>query len=163
MKEKCEQKCSTCDFYNGNDESGTCWRFPPVYVSGVTAVGWKRPEVLPSGDCGEWKAKFNKYEKLMRKLDQGEVGSMKVFGKSMEPIIYSGSVLKFKSFPDYVVDDIVFCKVENRVIDAHKITAIKKIDKYKEYLIANNHGYVNGWTSIIYGRVIDIFSNKNGK
>jgi hypothetical protein len=38
------------------------------------------------------------------------------------------------------------------MIDAHLIT---KIDCGR-YMIANNHGFENGWTSTIYGKVINI-------
>jgi hypothetical protein len=31
---------------------------------------------------------------------------------------------------------------------------VVKMDNNKGYLIANNHGYENGWTKIIYGRVV---------
>lgn len=99
---------------------------------------------------------MNKYERVQAHLLRGEEGSMKVFGKSMEPIIYTGTVLTFKSFPEYEVDDIVFCKVKGKIVDAHKIIRIRTLKTNKQYLIANNHGYENGWTSTIYGKVIKI-------
>lgn len=76
---------------------------------------------------------------------------MKAFGASMLPILKSGTLLTFRREPAYTVGDIVFCKVKGRYIDAHKIT---KTDANKGYLIANNHGFENGWTKVIYGRVI---------
>lgn len=76
---------------------------------------------------------------------------MKAFGNSMTPILKSGALLTFKKFTDYEIGDIVFCKVKGRFIDAHKI--IKK-DSNRGYLIGNNHGFQNGWTKIIYGKVI---------
>ncbi|HEY6902513.1 MAG TPA: S26 family signal peptidase, partial [Puia sp.] len=69
----------------------------------------------------------------------------------MLPILKSGSLLTFIRAADYNIGDIVFCKVKGRYIDAHKIT---KTDQSKGYLIANNHGFENGWTKIIYGKVI---------
>jgi len=99
---------------------------------------------------------MNKYERVQIALAKGEEGSMKVFGKSMEPIIYTGTVLTFKTFPEYEVDDIVFCKVQGRIVDAHKVIKIREHKGKKEYLIANNHGYENGWTHTIYGKVIKI-------
>jgi hypothetical protein len=54
--------------------------------------------------------------------------------------------------------DIVFCKVKGRYIDAHRV--IKK-DVGKGWLIANNHGFENGWTRVIYGKVVlGEFQNK---
>ena len=77
---------------------------------------------------------------------------MKVFGNSMTPIIKSGSLLTFEKADEYEIGDIVLCKVKGRWIDAHKIT--KKSNK--GYLISNNHGWDNGWTRRIFGRVVDI-------
>ncbi len=93
----------------------------------------------------------SKYLRLIEELAQNSKGKMKVFGNSMLPIIKSGSLLTFEKSEHYEVGDIVFCKVKGRHIDAHKI--IKK-DNNKGYLIANNHGYENGWTKTVYGKVI---------
>ena len=99
---------------------------------------------------------MTKYERVLDALLKGEEGSMKVFGQSMKPIIESGTVLTFRSFPEYEVDDIVYCKVKGRIIDAHKVIKIRGEKDKKEYLIGNNHGYLNGWTHTIYGKVIKI-------
>lgn len=83
---------------------------------------------------------------------------MKAFGSSMLPILKSGSLLTFEKSERYEIGDIVFCKVKGRYIDAHKIV---KQDEGKGYLIANNHGWENGWTRSIYGRVIQAeFQNR---
>lgn len=94
---------------------------------------------------------MNKFERLKSELDTAGTGKMKAFGNSMLPILKSGSLLTFEKANNYEIDDIVFCKVKGRYIDAHKI--VKK-DSNKGFLIANNHGYENGWTKIIYGRVV---------
>ena len=65
---------------------------------------------------------MNKREELIQQLDEKGIGKMKCFGSSMMPIIQSGSLLTFKKCETYDVDDIVFCKVKGRYIDAHKIT-----------------------------------------
>lgn len=96
---------------------------------------------------------MNKYNRLISELESGKTGMMKCFGNSMLPIIKSGSLLTFESKIEYEIGDIVFCKVRGRFIDAHKV--IKK-DAGKGYLIANNHGFENGWTKKIYGKVIKI-------
>lgn len=93
---------------------------------------------------------MNKYERLKNELALLGTGKMKAFGNSMLPILKSGSLLTFEPANDYQIGDIVFCKVKGRYIDAHKI--VKK-DNDKGFLIANNHGYENGWTRTIYGRV----------
>ncbi len=94
---------------------------------------------------------MNKFERLKEALEQKGEGKMKAFGQSMMPILKSGTLLTFNKASDYEIGDIVFCKVKGRYIDAHKI--VKK-DSAKGFLIANNHGYENGWTRIIYGRVV---------
>lgn len=96
---------------------------------------------------------MNKYNRLIVELESGKTGEMKVFGNSMTPKIKSGSLLTFESKSEYEIGDVVFCKVKGRFIDAHLV--IKK-DASKGYLIANNHGYENGWTKKIYGKVIKI-------
>jgi hypothetical protein len=93
---------------------------------------------------------MNKFERLKEELSRNGSGKMKAFGNSMLPILKSGSLLTFETAEEYEIGDIVFCKVKGRYIDAHKI--VKK-DNSKGFLIANNHGWENGWTRIIYGRV----------
>lgn len=94
---------------------------------------------------------MNKFERLKQDLEVSAKGTMKAYGSSMLPILKSGSLLTFEKAETYEIGDIVFCKVKGRYIDAHKI--IKK-DSNKGFLIANNHGWENGWTRIIYGRVV---------
>ncbi|MBO9732710.1 MAG: S26 family signal peptidase [Chitinophaga sp.] len=94
---------------------------------------------------------MNKYERLKNELEAIGTGKMKAFGTSMLPILKSGTLLTFIKASEYAIGDIVFCKVKGRYIDAHKIT---KKDQHKGYLIANNHGYENGWTKVIYGKVV---------
>ena len=94
---------------------------------------------------------MNKFERLKIDLEVAGTGKLKAFGNSMLPVLKNGSLLTFIKAADYNIGDIVFCKVKGRYIDAHKV--IKK-DTNKGFLIANNHGFENGWTKIIYGKVI---------
>lgn len=101
---------------------------------------------------------MNKFERLKQELETAGTGRMKAFGNSMLPILKSGSLLTFEKATTYEIGNIVFCKVKGKYIDAHKII---KRDANKGYLIANNDGYENGWTKIIYGRVVEgEFQNK---
>ena len=103
---------------------------------------------------------MNKYKNWIEKLNIGLLEA-KVFGQSMKPIIKSGSLLTFKKFKTYNKGDIVFCKVGSRYVDAHLITKYKSNSTFQRtYMIANNHGKENGWTSIIYGKVIKINGEK---
>jgi len=63
----------------------------------------------------------------------------------------SASLLTFVQATNYKIGDIVFCKVKGRYNDAHKII---KTEAGKGFLIANNHGFENGWTKTVYGKVI---------
>lgn len=94
---------------------------------------------------------MNKYLKLKEEIETKGSGKMKGFGNSMLPILKSGSLLTFEKRETYTIGDIVFCKVKGRFIDAHKIV---KTHPHKGFLIANNHGWENGWTNTIYGKVI---------
>jgi len=100
---------------------------------------------------------MDKYERLKGELSEVKHGKMKAFGNSMTPIIKSGSLLTFNSKDKYEVNDIVFCKVKGRYIDAHKII---KVDEQKGYLIANNKGHENGWTRTIFGYVVEVEAPK---
>ena len=103
---------------------------------------------------------MNKYERLIADLDKTGTGKMKAFGNSMLPILKSGSLLTFEVSDTglYHVGDIVFCKVRGRYIDAHKIIKVRPLPRGSigiEYLIANNKGHENGWTTQVYGRVVE--------
>jgi hypothetical protein len=94
---------------------------------------------------------MNKYERLKQDLLQTGTGTMKCFGNSMLPILTNPSLNTYRRQDSYSVGDIVFCRLNGRYIDAHRIT---KIDGQGRYLISNNHGRDNGWSSTVYGRVI---------
>lgn len=94
---------------------------------------------------------MNKYQRLKLELESTGTGKMKCYGNSMLPILKSGSLLTFQKAENYKVKNIVFCKVKDRWIDAHLIV---KIDSVKGYLIANNHGFENGWTKQIFGKAV---------
>jgi len=95
-----------------------------------------------------------KYTKAIKELATNGITIMKVFGNSMTPILYSGSILTFKRCDDgYEIGDIVFCRVNSRYIDAHKITSK---NEQRGYFISNNHGHDNGWTRRIFGKVVKI-------
>jgi phage repressor protein C with HTH and peptisase S24 domain len=94
---------------------------------------------------------MDKHDILKEQLRQNKTGKMKAFGNSMLPLIESGSLLTYEAKGSYDVGDIVFCKVKGRYISAHKIVAKEPAKGYK---IANNTGYINGWTHTVFGKVI---------
>jgi len=101
---------------------------------------------------------MNRHERVRKELDENGTSKMTVTGNSMMPVIKTKSTLTFEPREDYQVGDIVFCKVKGRTIDAHLIT---KKDTKKGYLISNNHGFDNGWTKTIWGKVTHIEPPKN--
>lgn len=93
----------------------------------------------------------SKYENLRESLEKKGTGEMTVFGQSMMPILHSGSTLTYVQQDGYGIGDVVFAKVKGRYIDAHMITKVRADGKY---MIANNHGFENGWASEVYGKVV---------
>lgn len=95
---------------------------------------------------------LTRYERLKQELETTGTGRMTTGGSSMTPIFPGNTSVKmtYKKQESYEVGDIVFCKCKGYV-DAHLIIAK---DANKGYLIANNHGHLNGWSHKVFGRVI---------
>jgi len=87
-------------------------------------------------------------------LEEGKTFETAEKGNSMTPLIKSGQkhILEPIKLDEVEVGDIVFCKVKGSYF-THLVTA--KHDK-KGVQISNNHGYVNGWTKAVFGKVIKI-------
>jgi len=102
---------------------------------------------------------MHKYERTVLALNKGEDASFKAFGRSMLPLIESGSLLTFRQTGDYQVGDVVLSKVKGRWVGAHLIV---KVDQGR-YLIANNRGRENGWTRRVFGRVIAVNGDPFGR
>jgi SOS-response transcriptional repressor LexA len=94
-----------------------------------------------------------RYERLREELETTGTGTLTTGGGSMTPIFPAKTSVQmtFERQEDYEVGDIVFALVRGRFIDAHLVTAK---DANRGYLISNNHGYQNGWTHRIFGRVV---------
>jgi hypothetical protein len=82
-------------------------------------------------------------------------------GNSMVPKIKSRQKCTYApvtGHEDLALGDMVFCKV-GRWTFTHLLTGIKGDEKSGyQYQISNNHGHVNGWTTLdkIYGKVIEV-------
>lgn len=103
---------------------------------------------------------MTRYEDAVNCLKKGQDFTMQVFGRSMVPIIESGSKLTFRQTNDYRIGDVVLSRVKGRWVDAHKIT---KIDAHGRFMISNNRGHDNGWASKVFGRVIAIEGEPFGR
>ena len=101
---------------------------------------------------------FSGYENMTTAshLMAGEICKVTGIGNSMTPILKSRqSVICEPVKKDTVLKkrDIVLCKVNGRCY-LHLIHAAKE----DSFLIGNNHGHMNGWTSRrnVFGRVVEI-------
>lgn len=92
---------------------------------------------------------LNKYATELLKND---IVEFRPYGHSMIPIIHSGDLVTVSSdLINLSVGDIVLCRVNNRYF-LHKIIEVKD----GQFLIGNNRGGTNGWTTEIFGRVIRV-------
>ena len=90
----------------------------------------------------------------VEKLLNGETIISKEPGNSMTPLIKSRQPVKIKpiTWQECKVGDIVYCKVKGN----NYTHLVKGRDNKKGLLIGNNHGYINGWTRNVYGKIIEI-------
>lgn len=74
-------------------------------------------------------------------------------GNSMTPRIKSGQLCTVEpaNFDQVNVGDIVLCKVRRSVF-LHLVSAKRD----RQLQISNNHGFVNGWTTTLYGRLVQV-------
>lgn len=91
-----------------------------------------------------------KYEKLLN----GETFVTSEKGNSMVPLIKSGQDHKLSpiKWDECDIGDIVYCKIKGQFL-THLVKA-KNNDR--GLLIGNNRGGINGWTKMVYGKVIEI-------
>lgn len=90
-------------------------------------------------------------------MKQGKIGKLIGIGNSMTPILKSKQPVICVPITDDIElkkNDIVFCKVKGN----HYLHKIHGIRNNEQYLIGNNHGYMNGWISKnnIFGKVVEI-------
>lgn len=90
----------------------------------------------------------------LEKLQNGETFITKEKGNSMMPLIKSGELHKLApvTLEDIKVDDIVYCRVKGNWY-TH---LVKAVDEKKGCLIGNNKGHINGWTTKVFGKVIEV-------
>jgi hypothetical protein len=85
-------------------------------------------------------------------LRRGETVKIRPKGRSMEPLVHSGQLCTIQptGLADIQVDDIVLCRVHGKVY-LHKVLASER----GRVLIGNNRGHINGWTAMVFGRLIE--------
>lgn len=89
----------------------------------------------------------------LERLQAGETFITKEFGNSMVPLIKSGQehVLAPCTVEECKVGDIVYCKVHGRYY-THLVKDVGQLG----VLIGNNRGRTNGWTTKVFGKVIEV-------
>jgi hypothetical protein len=96
-------------------------------------------------------------ESVIADLQAGKtVFNYKEGGKSMEPKIMDGQLQTLIPIPDLSQikkKDIVLCKVHGNIY-THLVKATRRNGNRWEFLIGNNHGHINGWTSLVYGKSV---------
>lgn len=91
----------------------------------------------------------------LEKLLSGETFITSEKGNSMSPLINSGQKHILEPVFDWNLcenGDIVYCKVKGN----YYTHLVKGKDQNRGLLIGNNKGRINGWTTKIYGKVIQI-------
>lgn len=89
----------------------------------------------------------------IEKLRAGETVQFRPKGSSMSGRIESGNLVTVEPVTraDVVVGDIVLCKVKGQQY-LHLVSAIRN----GRLQISNARGFINGWTSTVYGRVTKV-------
>lgn len=97
------------------------------------------------------------YSKLRESLTSGEtLYNIVAHGNSMSPRIENRARLTLVPVSDHSVieiGDVVFCKVNGNYY-FHLVKSKKHIKEKWMFLIGNNHGHDNGWTSQVFGKVL---------
>lgn len=89
----------------------------------------------------------------IEKLQKGEEVKFRPSGNSMTGKINNKELITVVpiTIDNIEIGDIALCKVKGNVL-VHLVTA----KDGKRVQISNNHGHVNGWTKIVYGKVIKV-------
>jgi len=91
----------------------------------------------------------------LERLLNGETFTTSEKGNSMVPLIKSGQEHELSpiTWDQAEIGDIVYCKVRGN----YYTHIVKAKDLQKGLLIGNNRGNINGWTKMVYGKVVRIF------
>jgi len=92
----------------------------------------------------------------VERLLAGEVVISKEPGNSMTPIIESRQPVEITptTWDKVEIGDIVYCKVHGN----YYLHLVKAKDPKHGVQIGNNHGYINGWTKNVYGKITKIIN-----
>jgi hypothetical protein len=104
-----------------------------------------------SNSLGTWELKLSRYTELITKLQAGETVSYVEHGNSMKPKLQNGVTVTVEpcKLEDLRVGDITLCKVRGTFY----LHYVKKIGQDGRVLIGNAHGWENGWTRAVFGKL----------
>lgn len=93
----------------------------------------------------------------IKELQAGNTVQIRPKGNSMSGRIESGQLVTIApcASGDIAHGDIVLAKVKGRVF-LHLVGGIMDVKGRRRFLIRNNRGRTNGWTGIVYGKVVKI-------
>jgi len=94
-------------------------------------------------------------DRTIAELQEGKVSQCRPHGGSMRGRIESGQLVTIDPKLEPKVGDAVLCRCKGNVY-VHLVKAIQGADDNRRYLIGNNRGGTNGWTSKIYGVVTKV-------
>ena len=87
----------------------------------------------------------------IKNLALGQTVQFRPKGNSMSPLINSGDLVTVVPSNEIEKGDIVFCKIKGN----YYIHLVKTVDGDR-FQIGNNKGKINGWTKVIFGKVINV-------
>lgn len=94
---------------------------------------------------------MSKYTALCTKLQSGESVTYREYGNSMLPKLKSGVLVTVApcKLKDLAVGDIAFCKVRG----TYYLHYVKAVGQDGRVQIGNAHGWINGWTRTVFGKL----------
>ena len=97
-----------------------------------------------------------KFSEVAALLESGDRVTFRPHGNSMTPRIESGQLVTLDPDTSNIKrGDVVLARVHGNLL-LHLVRAWKVQGGKKRYLIGNNHGKINGWTSKIYGKLDEL-------
>lgn len=97
---------------------------------------------------------MSKNKQIAERLTEGETVQTRLGGNSMTPIIKSKQLVTIEPcvIEDLKKGDVTFCKVRGN----YYLHLVRQVGDDGRVLIGNNHGYNNGWTRVVFGRLTKV-------
>ena len=94
-------------------------------------------------------------DRSIRELREGNTSQCRPHGGSMRGRIESGQLITLDPHQAPKIGDAVLCRVKGNTF-VHLVKAVQGHDEKRRFLIGNNRGGTNGWTTTIYGVVTNV-------